>query len=130
VDTSRAGRLLGVRETFRGRVIGPGDPGYDEARTVFYGGFDRRPAVGIRVADATDVARVVQLARDTGLELAVRSGGHSPAGHSVTDGGIALDLGSPKKPTASSSSWRFWLTRETQKRESVPSRRSVPCRHR
>jgi FAD/FMN-containing dehydrogenase len=81
-----------LRAALDGRVIAPGDPGYDQARTVFYGGFDRRPAVIIRPADATEVARVVALARDSGLELAVRSGGHSVAGHSVTDGGIVLDL--------------------------------------
>ncbi len=73
-------------------MIAPGDPGYDQARTVFVGGFDQRPAVIVRVADAADVARVVALARDTGLELAVRSGGHSGAGHSTTEGGIVLDL--------------------------------------
>ena len=81
-----------LRAEFDGRVIAPDDVGYDEARTVFPGGFDRRPAVIIRPADATEVARVVSLARETGLELAVRSGGHSSAGHSVTDGGIVLDL--------------------------------------
>jgi FAD/FMN-containing dehydrogenase len=81
-----------LRAGLNGRVIAPGDPGYDQARTVFYGGFDRRPAVIVRPADATEVARVVGLARDTGLELAVRSGGHSPVGHSVSDGGIVLDL--------------------------------------
>lgn len=75
-----------------GRVIGREDPAYDEARALFYGGFDRRPAVIVRVADATDVSRVVDLARETGLELAVRSGGHSLAGHGVCDGGIVLDL--------------------------------------
>jgi FAD/FMN-containing dehydrogenase len=73
-------------------VIAPGDAEYDGMRTVFYGGFDRRPAVIVRVADATDVARVVSLAQATGLELAVRSGGHSVAGHGVSDGGIVLDL--------------------------------------
>lgn len=81
-----------LRSTFKGPVIGPDDPGYDEARTVFPGGIDRRPAVIIRVADADDVSRVVALARETGLELAIRSGGHSSAGHSVTDRGIVLDL--------------------------------------
>ncbi|HEU4399268.1 MAG TPA: FAD-binding oxidoreductase [Actinomycetota bacterium] len=73
-------------------MTAPEDAGYDQARTVFYGGIDRRPAVIVRPADATEVARVVTLARETGLELAVRSGGHSPAGHSVSDGGIVLDL--------------------------------------
>jgi FAD/FMN-containing dehydrogenase len=75
-----------------GRVIGPDDPGYDEARAVFYGNVDRRPAMIVRVADAADVARVIALARETGLELAVRSGGHSVAGHGVTEGGIVLDV--------------------------------------
>jgi FAD/FMN-containing dehydrogenase len=81
-----------LRAALRGPVIAPGDAGYDAARTVFYGGIDRRPAVIVRVADATDVMRVVSLARETGLGLAVRSGGHSNAGHSVSDGGIVLDL--------------------------------------
>jgi FAD/FMN-containing dehydrogenase len=81
-----------LRAEFDGRVIAPDDVGYDEARTVFPGGIDRRPAVIIRPADAADVARVVSLARETGLELAVRSGGHSGAGHGVSEGGIVLDL--------------------------------------
>lgn len=80
----------------RGRLIGPDDDAYDEARTVFYGGIDRHPALIVRVADATDVSRVVALARERGLDLAVRSGGHSPAGHSTTDGGIILDLSEMK----------------------------------
>lgn len=77
-----------LRAILNGRVIAPDDAGYDEARTVFYGGIDRRPAVIVRPADATEVSR----ASETGVELAVRSGGHSLAGHSVSDGGIVLDL--------------------------------------
>src|SRR5262245_26010403 len=81
-----------LRSTFRGQVIAQSDPDYDKARAVFYGGFDRRPAVIVRVKDADDVAKVIKLASDTGLELAVRSGGHSVVGHCVTEGGIVLDL--------------------------------------
>ena len=81
-----------LRSDFSGHVIAPGDPGYDEARTVFSGGIDRRPAIIIRVADAAEVCRVVALARESGLELAIRSGGHSSVGHSVSEGGIVLDL--------------------------------------
>ena len=76
----------------RGRILTPEDPDYDQARTVFSGGVDRRPALIVRAADAADVARVIALARDSGAELAVRSGGHSAAGHGATDGGIVLDL--------------------------------------
>jgi hypothetical protein len=81
-----------LRASLDGRVITPEDAGYDEARTVFYGGIDRRPALIVRPANASHVARVVSLARETGLELAVRSGGHSLAGHSLSEGGIVLDL--------------------------------------
>ena len=81
-----------LRADIRGRVIGPDDDGYDEARTVVMGGFDRRPAAIVRVADADDVAHIIRVAAETGTELAVRSGGHSSAGHSVTHGGIVIDL--------------------------------------
>ena len=81
-----------LRKDFDGQVIAPGDPKYDQARTLFYGGMDRHPAVIIRVRSADDVARVLARARETGLPLAVRSGGHSVAGHSVADGGIVIDL--------------------------------------
>ena len=89
VDGAVVGQL---RAAVGGRVITADDAGYDRARTVFYGGFDKRPGAIIRVADAADVARVVTMARQTGVELAVRGGGHSTAGHSTTDGGVVLDL--------------------------------------
>lgn len=81
-----------LRTAIAGRVILPEDAGYNAGRAVFYGGFDRRPALIVRPANATDVAYIVSLARESGMELAVRGGGHSNAGHSVTEGGIVLDL--------------------------------------
>ena len=91
-SNSRMLSIEQLRSEFTGQVIAPDDAEYDKARTLFYGGMDRRPAVIIRVKDADEVVRVVKLARETGLPLAVRSGGHSVAGHSVVEGGIVLDL--------------------------------------
>ncbi len=85
-----------LRALFKDRLILPGDGAYDQARTPFYGGIYRRPAAIVRVADANDVARLVTIARQSGLELAVRSGGHSVAGHCISDGGIVLDLSTMK----------------------------------
>jgi FAD/FMN-containing dehydrogenase len=81
-----------LRSDLEGEVIGPDDAAYDEARQVFFKGVDRRPAAVARVAGANDVARVVTFARESGLELAVRSGGHSRAGYGTSEGGIVIDL--------------------------------------
>ena len=81
-----------LRSRIHGTVIAPTDAGYDEARAVMAGGIDRRPAVIVRVADTDDVREVIALARSTGLELAVRAGGHSGAAHSAVDDGIVLDV--------------------------------------
>ena len=84
--------IANLHANLNGNVIAPDDPGYDDARRVFFTGFDRRPAAIVRVADASDVSRTVNLARETGAELAVRSGGHSRAGFGTSEGGIVLDL--------------------------------------
>ncbi len=78
----------------RGSVHRPGDPDYDEARTVWNAAHDRRPALVVRCAGVADVIRTVQLARTEGVPLAVRGGGHSVAGFSTCDDGIVLDLSS------------------------------------
>jgi hypothetical protein len=92
VTSSASARSISGLDTVAGRVIRPDDAGYDKARALFYGGMDRRPAAIVRVADATDVARVIAIARESGADLGIRSGGHSPVGHSMPDGGIVLDL--------------------------------------
>ena len=84
--------LDSIRRSVTGPVIGPDDAEYDAARTVMLGGVDARPAVIVRVADTDDVRTVIRLARETGLDLAVRSGGHSGAAHGTAEGGIVLDV--------------------------------------
>ena len=99
-------RQLGA--AVNGRVVTADDADYDQARTLFYGGFDRRPEAIVWPASTTEVAQVVSLAAERGLELAVRGGGHSTAGHSVTDGGIVLDLSELKAleiDTAQRTAW-------------------------
>jgi FAD/FMN-containing dehydrogenase len=81
-----------LRSQLKGEVVTPEDSGYDDARQVFFKGIDRRPLLVARVAGAEDVARVVTAARQGGLELAVRSGGHSRPGYGTTDGGLVIDL--------------------------------------
>ena len=76
----------------KGRLIEPDDSDFDEARRVFVGGVDRKPACIARVADAADVARMIEFARESELALSVRSGGHSWSGACVNDGGIVIDL--------------------------------------
>src|SRR3954451_1577905 len=77
---------------FQGRTLTPEDPTYEEARTVFAAHLDRRPALIVRVAGPDDVARVIAHASRTGAELAILGGGHSPAGHGISDGGFVIDL--------------------------------------
>lgn len=84
--------LTALREDLSGDVFAPGDPGYDDARTVFNAMIDRRPAVIAQCADETDVVRSVRFARDLDLKIAVRGGGHSVAGMALNDNGLVIDL--------------------------------------
>jgi FAD/FMN-containing dehydrogenase len=91
-----------------GRLITPDDAEYDAARSVKFAGIDPRPACIVRVADASDVARVVAFARETGAELAVRCGGHSGAGHGTTQGGIVIDLRDLKEHEIDAAGRTMW----------------------
>jgi FAD/FMN-containing dehydrogenase len=81
-----------LRERVRAQVITPGDPAYDEARRVHNGLFDRMPGAVLRAEQTADVMAAVAFARDTGLPLAVRGGGHSGPGYGTVDDGLVIDL--------------------------------------
>lgn len=81
-----------LRETVRGTVIGPGDPGYDEARAVYNGMIDRRPAVVVQPVNVGDVMTAVRFAADHSLTVAVRGGSHSVPGFGTANGAVVVDL--------------------------------------
>src|SRR5215470_16416858 len=86
-----------IRGRFVGDLLEPGDDGYDEARTVFNAMIDRRPRLIVRCAGAADVVAGVLLAREAGLPLSIKGGGHGVNGHAVCDDGIMLDLSLMKR---------------------------------
>src|SRR5215218_4706466 len=101
--------------TLRGPLIQPGDPGYDAARTVWNAMIDRYPALIVRCAGAADVIAGVTFAREHGLLLSIKGGGHNIAGTAVCDDGLLLDLSSmtgiridPQRPTARAEPGVLW----------------------
>jgi FAD binding domain/Berberine and berberine like len=109
-----------LRGSLAGAVIAPTDPGYDAARRCYNALIDRRPAAIARCLDARDVATALDFARASGLEVAVRGGGHNPAGHCVCDDGLVIDLSlmrrvevDPDARTAASQGGATWLDFDT-----------------
>jgi FAD/FMN-containing dehydrogenase len=84
--------VAALRASVQGAVLGPAETGYEEARRIWNGMIDRHPALIVRCAGPEDVAAVVRFARERGLPLSVRGGGHNVAGHAVCEGGIVIDL--------------------------------------
>ncbi len=86
----------GFEAGLRGELLRPGDEGYEEARKLWNGMIERRPALIARVADEVDVVHAVNFARENGLLVAVRGGGHNVAGTASADGGLVIDLSAMK----------------------------------
>ena len=80
------------RDSLGGGLVTPGNDGYDSARRVWNGMIDRKPAMIVQCADATDVTAAVNFAREHGLLVSIRSGGHNVAGVAVADKGLMIDL--------------------------------------
>ena len=104
-----------LRTSFRGRLILPSDPQFDEARRVWNGTIDRRPALIAQCSGAADVITSVKFAAHHGLLVAVRGGGHSIPGHSVCDGGLVIDLSAmrgivvdPRRRTVRAQGGALW----------------------
>jgi FAD/FMN-containing dehydrogenase len=114
---------LAALEGFGGELLRDGDPGYDEARRVFNAGIDQRPALIARCTGAADVIAALGAARDHGLDVCVRGGGHSVSGQAVVEGGLMIDVRpmngvrvDPERRTAWCGAGANWgeLDRETQ----------------
>lgn len=106
VTVPMSGPIARLRETVDGQVIEPGEDGFEQACKVYLGGMDQRPAVVVRPAGAADVAKVVTVARESGVPLAVKSGGHSP--FALSDGGIVLHLASLRDLEIDTESRTAW----------------------
>ena len=112
-----------LRDSVHGPVLGPEDEGYDEARSIWNGAIDRRPACIARCTGVADVVAAVRFARERDLLVGVRSGGHGVGGHALCDGGLVIDLSpmkgirvDPATRTARAEAGVLWgeLDRETQ----------------
>jgi hypothetical protein len=87
-----AAAVDGLRGQIDGAVVLPGEPGYDEARAIWNGMIDKRPALIVRPAAVADVQAAVGFARANGLAISIKGGGHNVAGHAVSEGGLMLDM--------------------------------------
>src|SRR4051794_27557651 len=104
-----------LRDRLGERILRPEDPGYDEVRAIHNGRVARRPALIGRCRTADGAVAALALARDEGLEVSVRGGGHNVAGRAVTDGGVMIDLAEmkaiavdPERGTATAGGGVLW----------------------
>jgi FAD/FMN-containing dehydrogenase len=110
-----------LRDALRGTLILPADPGYDDARRTFNGMIDKNPIAIVRPAGVSDVLKAVAFARDAGLPIAVRGGGHNVAGHATCDDGLLIDFRLMKSARVDASQRRVraeagcsWLEFDTE----------------
>jgi FAD/FMN-containing dehydrogenase len=107
--TVDAGAIDALRAGLRGKVLDRSAPGYDEARTIWNAMIDRRPALIVRCAGASDVVQAIRFATATQLPIAVRGGGHNIAGNAVCDDGLMIDLSQMKSVRIDPVAQRAWV---------------------
>ena len=109
MDTVAVMEIEELERNLRGSVVLPGQPDYDEARTIWNAMIDKRPAAIVRCAGAADVWAAVNFARDHGLKLAVRGGGHNIAGSALVNDGLVIDLGMMRSVQVAPQEKRAWV---------------------
>jgi len=101
--------ITALSQILRGVMLRPGDTEYDAARGIWNGMIDRRPSFIVRCQGVADVIAAVNFARDHGLPVAVRGGGHGVAGHAVCDGGMMIDLSNMRAVRVDPAARRAWV---------------------
>ena len=86
-----------LRRKVKGQIVLPSDPSYDEVREIWNAMIERRPALIVRCAEADDVPHAILFARENGLEISVRGGGHNIAGNALCENGVMIDFSTMRK---------------------------------
>src|SRR6266481_5238052 len=107
--TVDAATISDLGAALRGKILDQGSPAYDEARTIWNAMIDRKPGLIMRCLGAADVIHAVRFARDNGLLVAVRGGGHNIAGSAICDGGVVIDLSQMKSVHVDPAVQRAWV---------------------
>ena len=89
-------KFKNLKDKVKGRIVLPGDPNYNEVREIWNAMIDRRPAVIIQCAEADDIPHAISYARDNGLEISIRGGGHNIAGSALCNEGMMIDFSNMK----------------------------------
>ena len=119
-----------LRARITGGVLRDGDAGYDEARSVWNGMVDARPALIVRCLDTADVVSAVSFARAAGLGVSVRGGGHNVAGTAIREGGVVVDLSGMKSIDVDPEGERLGRAAGARSASSMRPPRSSALRHR
>ena len=98
-----------LRSKVKGRIVLPGDPSYDKVREIWNAMIDRRPAVIVQCAEADDVPHAISFARENGLEISIRGGGHNIAGNALCDNGLMIDFSNMKNVRVDAAKKRAYV---------------------